>query len=163
MNTPAFQDQIKHNNCFGCGPHNRKGLQIKSYWEDPEGEAAGRSVCRFQPLPHMSAGPPQFLNGGIIATLIDCHAVCTAIAYAYRQEGRRIGVAPLIWYVTGALNISYLKPTPIDKRVELRAEVIEFREKKTLLTCSLSCPGEPCATAEVIAVRVPTAWYEAQV
>lgn len=74
----AFQDQIPDNNCYGCGPGNREGLRIKSFWD---GEAA---VCTYRPEHHHSAGPPQFLNGGIIATLIDCHSVCTAIANAYR-------------------------------------------------------------------------------
>ena len=66
-----FQEQIPNNHCFGCGPQNRQGLKIQSYWS---GE--NQSVCDFTPLPHHSAGPLHFLNGGIISTIIDCHCVC---------------------------------------------------------------------------------------
>ena len=77
-----FQDLIQGNHCFGCGPHNPAGLQIKSTWSGEK-----ESVCVFQPSAHHCAAPTKFLNGGIIATIIDCHSVCTAIAYAYRQAG----------------------------------------------------------------------------
>jgi hypothetical protein len=62
MSPIAFQDLIPDNLCYGCGPHNQGGLRIKSYWEGDE------SICVYRPERHHSAGPPQFLNGGIIAT-----------------------------------------------------------------------------------------------
>ena len=108
MSSTAFQDLIPDNGCYGCGPANPHGLRIKSVWEGEE------AVCVYRPEPHQSAGPPQFLNGGIIATLIDCHSVCTAIAHAYRAEGRPIGSAPHIWCVTANLNVTYLRPTPLE-------------------------------------------------
>jgi hypothetical protein len=89
MERAAFQDQITDNFCFGCGPTNQQGLRIKSYWDGPN-----ESICTYQPESHQNAGSKQFLNGGIIATLIDCHCICTAIAYAYRDEGREIGSSP---------------------------------------------------------------------
>ena len=104
------------------------------------------------------AGPRKILNGGIIATVIDCHSVCTAIAAGYRDEGREIGTDPRIWYVTGSLSIKYLLPTPIDEAVELRTRIDEIAAKKTRLTCSLISMGSECARAEVVAVRVPPAW-----
>lgn len=36
MDATPFQDQIPHNNCFGCGPHNDHGLRIKSRWVDTD-------------------------------------------------------------------------------------------------------------------------------
>lgn len=152
MQRVAFQDEIPNNHCYGCGPANPDGLQIKSYWDGDE------SVCEFVPQPHHSAGPNQYLNGGIIATLIDCHCVCTAIANTYRSEGRAIGEPPEIWYVTGAMNVSYVKPTPIDRPVLLRARIVEERPKKTVLNCSLSSDGTECARGEVVAVRVASEW-----
>lgn len=152
MGDVAFQDGIPGNHCFGCGAENPRGLQIKSYWDGDE------SVCAFQPQPHHSAGPRQYLNGGIIATLIDCHCICTAIANAYRRAGRNIGEAPEIWYVTGAMNVSYIKPTPIDRRVTLRARVIEEKAKKMVVQCSLSSGDSECARGDVVAIRVPNEW-----
>jgi acyl-coenzyme A thioesterase PaaI-like protein len=147
-----FQDAIPNNYCWGCGNLNQHGLHIKSHWTGEE------AVCTWQPDPSHMAGPKHILNGGIIATLIDCHAVCSAIADAYRREGRALGSAPELWYATANLNISYLKPTPIDRPLEVRARVNEARSKKTVLSCSLVSAAEVRARAEVVAVRVPEAW-----
>lgn len=150
----AIQDRIAGNLCFGCGVDNPHGLQIKSCWNGDE------SICEYQPRPHHAAGPRHVLNGGIIATLIDCHSVCTAIDHAYRRAGRPTGTGEKLWYATGKLNIKYLRPTPIDKPVRLVARIVEFTEKKTVLDCTLSSDDDICATAEVIAVRVPPEWIE---
>lgn len=153
----AFQDRIPGNHCFGCGPANEGGLQIKSFWADPEG-SGDESVCLYQPRPHQAAGPRAYLNGGIIATLIDCHAVCTAIADTYRREGRAVGEGEPIWCVTASLEIDYRRPTPIDREVVVRARIVEVDGRKTWLRCELASGDEPCAEARVLAVRVdPTA------
>jgi acyl-coenzyme A thioesterase PaaI-like protein len=156
MSSTAFQDLIPGNGCYGCGPANPHGLRIKSVWEGDE------AVCVYRPEPHQSAGPPQFLNGGIIATLIDCHSVCTAIAHAYRAEGRPIGSAPHIWCVTANLNVTYLRPTPLEVPVTLRARIAEAGPKKTLVRCSLYSNSDECARAEVVAVRVRDSWRASQ-
>ena len=153
MTGEAFQDDISDNFCFGCSPANVHGLQIRSYWDGP-----AEALCIYQPAIHQSAGPKQFLNGGIIATLIDCHAICTAIAYAYQVEGRALGSVPAIWYVTGSLTVTYLRPTPITDPVVLRARVVEAKAKKSVLHCTLSSRGEECVRGEVIAIRVPPTW-----
>ena len=155
MEKIAFQDQIGGNYCFGCGPTNQHGLRIKSYWDGSD-----ESTCTYQTHPYHTAGPRQFVNGGIIATLIDCHCVCTAIAYAYRAEGREIGSEPSIWCVTASLKVTYLQPTPIEAPVALRARVVEAGTKKTVLNCTLSSNGKECAHGEVVAVRVPPTWLE---
>lgn len=149
----SFQSLIPDNFCFGCGAENPDGLQIQSFWSGPK-----ESVCVYRPLPHQAAGPRGYLNGGIIATLIDCHSICTAVAEAYRAEGREIGSTPFLWCVTASMKVGYLKPTPIDRLVELRATIEEVGKKKTVLTCSLSSEGERCAEGEVIAIRVPLSW-----
>jgi len=152
MSVPAFQDLIPDNGCFGCGPHNAHGLRLKSRWEGDE------AVATYVPLPYQTAGPPDVLNGGIIATIIDCHTVCTAIAHAYRSEGREIGSEPHVWYATGKLEVRYLKPTPLDRPVHLRARIVEVDGRKTRLECTLSSDGDACAEASVVAVRVPPEW-----
>jgi acyl-coenzyme A thioesterase PaaI-like protein len=152
MDDVAFQDRMPRNHCFGCGAGNEDGLRIKSFWSG-EGEA----ICRFRPLPHQAAGPRGYLNGGIIATVIDCHGVCTAVADAYRRAGRGIGEGDLIWYVTGSLQVDYRRPTAIDREVEVRASIVEVSGRKTRVACELSSEGEICAEAEVLAVRVDPA------
>ena len=152
MDGIAFQDRMPGNHCFGCGPGNEDGLRIKSFWSGD-----GQSVCRFRPQPHQAAGPRGFLNGGIIATVVDCHGVCTAIADAYRREGRGVGEGGLIWYVTGSLQVDYRRPTPIDRQVEIRGRIVRVDERKTWVACELSSAGEVCAEARVLAVRVDPA------
>jgi len=149
----AIQDQLTGNHCFGCGPENADGLRIKSYWQPDD-----TTTCRFKPSARHCAGPAAILNGGIIATLIDCHCVCTAMAHAYRLEGRRIGATPPIWFATGSMSIDYLAPARIDGPVDLVARVREFSERKSIVTCELNSGDEICARAEIIAVRVPAEW-----
>ena len=109
---PAFQDLIPGNHCYGCGPGNAQGLHIRSRWT-----GADRARCHFRPQPYHCAGSPRYVNGGLITTLMDCHAVCTAIAYAYRQAGRDIGAGEPLHYVTAALEVSFRHPTPVESEV----------------------------------------------
>ncbi|HUW96592.1 MAG TPA: PaaI family thioesterase [Anaerolineae bacterium] len=100
------------------------------------------------------------VNGGIIATLIDCHSACTAMAAAYEAEGREIGSEPHIWCATASLQVAYLRPTPVGEPISLRARVAEMGERKIVVTCSVAAGGEECAQGEVVAVRVPPGWAE---
>ncbi len=148
----AFQDLIPDNLCFGCGVQNDAGLKIRSFWDGEE------SICTYHPSPHHSAGPRSYVNGGILATLIDCHSVCTAIAGEYRREGRPIGSDPAIWYATRRLEVEYRRPTPIDQPIELRARIDEVEGTRTTLRCTVRSGGKVRAEALVVAVRVPDGW-----
>jgi acyl-coenzyme A thioesterase PaaI-like protein len=152
MARESFQEKLPENYCWGCGSANPHGLKIRSFWDGEE------AVATWQPQEFHAAGPRHILNGGIIASLIDCHAVCTAIAAAYRAEDRPVGSSPPLWYATGTLKVTYLKPTPLGGPVLLRARVMERKEKKTTVACSLFAEGVECARAEVVAVRVSDAW-----
>jgi acyl-coenzyme A thioesterase PaaI-like protein len=152
-NPIACQDQIPGNHCFGCGPHNQGGLHIKSFWAgDTE------TVCHFLPQPHHCSGPTTYLNGGIASTLLDCHAVCSAMAQAYRQEGRAVGSGERIAYVTGTMTVTYKRPVPMAAAVELRASFVDIGPRKTTVQCRLLSGGQVCVEATVLAVRVPPDW-----
>ena len=153
MNQFAFQDEIPSNYCWGCGSTNSHGLQMKSRWSGDE------AVCTWHPKEY-HVGPKHFLNGGIIATIIDCHCIWTATAGAYRAEGRKMYSQPSIWYVTASMKVSYLHPTPVNRPVVLHAQIQEMNPKKTILTCSLFSEEEECARGEVVAIRVPPEWPE---
>lgn len=148
MEQVAFQDQGSVHHCHGCGAANEKGLQIKSYWDGDE------AVATWRAMPHHCGGTRENVNGGIIASLIDCHSLNLAIAYAYRAEGRAIGSAPLIGYVTANMNISYLKPTPIHEPIQLRARIAKLEGRKAWVNCTLSAAEELRVTGEVLGVRV---------
>lgn len=135
--------------CYGCGRHNDHGHHVRTIWNGTEG------VFRFTPETYHTAFP-GVIYGGLIASLIDCHSIGTAVAATYDAEKRKPGTQPEITYVTGNLNVSFLKPTPTGHDLVLRAKIKEMHEKKAVVTCDLYADDEKCASAEVIAVRVPS-------
>jgi acyl-coenzyme A thioesterase PaaI-like protein len=150
----AFQDLIPGNHCWGCGRDNPDGLGIRSRWDEP----GATSVCHWSPSPIHAAGPTTVLNGGIIATLLDCHGVCTAIAARYLREERSIGSDPHVWCVTASLRIDYLAPTAIDLPIEVRAVITSTEGRRTHLTCALWSGDRERARGDLLAVQVPDAW-----
>jgi len=146
----AFQDYYPEHfsHCYGCGRLNDAGYQIKSYWDGNE------TVCRFEPQPHYTA-VPGVVYGGFIASLIDCHSTGTASAAAYRAEGREMDTEPALRYVTASLHVDYLRPTPIDGILEVRATVKELKGRKVVVASQLIAAGQVCARGEVVAVQVP--------
>ncbi|MCR9248807.1 MAG: PaaI family thioesterase [bacterium] len=147
VDSKFFQDHMHENVCFGCGIQNPEGLQIKSFWEGDE------SVCIFN-SEEKYHGWSNLMNGGIIATVIDCHCMGTAMAEAYKREDRGLDTLPEYRYATGTLNVKYLKPTPNDKPLELRARITEVKNRKTVMHCDAISEGVKVAEAEVIAIRV---------
>ena len=143
----SFQDHMPGNICFGCGKDNHEGLQIKSYWEGEEAICIFHSEEKYQ-------GWKGLLNGGIMATLVDCHSMCTAMAGAYRAENRNLDSQPEYRYATGTMTIKYLKPTSNDIPVELRATIKEIKGRKVTVDCRVLSEGQLTAMAEVIAIRV---------
>lgn len=150
----AIQDQMHHNNCYGCGTANDKGLQIKSFWCDEK-----TTECTFVAQPHHCAGPLRFLNGGVIATVIDCHCICTAMAKAKIDAQGTSENIENIWYATGKLELSYLRPTILEEKILVVAKIEEIQEKRISLSCELINHGKVCVTAKVLAVRVPSDWF----
>jgi len=150
MPQKAFQDYYPDHTsyCYGCGRLNEHGLHIKSYWDGDE------TVCRFDPKPYHTA-IPGYVYGGLIASLIDCHSTGTAAAAAYRAEGREMDTEPPLRFVTAALKVDYLRPTPIAATLEVRATVKEIKGRKVVVAATVSVHGELCARGEVVAVQMP--------
>jgi acyl-coenzyme A thioesterase PaaI-like protein len=149
MNNKPIQDFYPDETaiCYGCGRHNPDGLHIQTYWDGEEG------IGHFTPKPHHTAFP-GVVYGGLLASLVDCHMVGTAIAATYQAEGRDPGSEPEITYVTGNLNVSYLHPTPTDTELTLRARVKELLPRKAIVACSVYAGEKECVRAELVAVRV---------
>jgi acyl-coenzyme A thioesterase PaaI-like protein len=141
-----YPDQLSY--CYGCGRLNEHGLQIKSYWEGDE------AVCVYQPRPYHTA-IPGYVYGGMIASLIDCHSTGTAAAAAYRAAEREMDTLPAFRFLTASLHVDYLRPTPIDTPLEIRATVTEIKGRKVIVACTLRAQGEVCARGEVVTVQMP--------
>ena len=150
MNELAIQDyyppDLSH--CYGCGRLNEHGYQIKTRWQGEE------TVAIFEPRSyHISI--PGYVYGGLLASLIDCHGTGTAAAAAYRAGNREPGSEPPLRFVTAALRVDYLKPTPLGTPLEIRGRILEIKGRKVTVSATISARGEVCVRGEVIAVQVP--------
>jgi len=92
--------------CFGCGPENPTGLQLK-FKVGPENKS---SICEFE-LSSRFTGPPGYAHGGIIATILD-----EAMGKANRLKNR---VA-----LTRRMEVEYLRPVPLGKPLVAEGRVI---------------------------------------
>ncbi len=146
----AFQDYYpeSYSHCYGCGPNNENGLQIKSYWD---GET---SVAIFHPKEYHLAFP-GYVYGGLIASLIDCHSTGTAAAAAYRQENREMGSSPAFRFVTASLHVDYKLPTPLGPALHLRSKIVEIKGKKIIVETNLIVEEKVTAKGKVVAVQIP--------
>src|SRR6056300_810833 len=101
--------------CFGCGPANPHGLHLRSF------EDGDDVVAEFAPLEHHSNGMGT-LNGGVIATLLDCHSGAAVFVASSQSWNSPAEFEP---WVTSGLEIRYRLPTMLDQPCELRARIVE--------------------------------------
>jgi acyl-coenzyme A thioesterase PaaI-like protein len=140
----GLQEQFApHNQCFGCGPANEKGLRIKSI---PDGDQV---VATWEAQPHHEAFP-GILNGGIIGALLDCHSNWAA-AYFLMQQAHA-DVPPCT--VTAYFNVTLKRPTPSKQPVQLVAKLKEIKADRAVIDASLYSEGKLCATCEGMFVAV---------
>ncbi|MEE9127511.1 MAG: PaaI family thioesterase [Planctomycetota bacterium] len=149
MDGPSLQEEYAPNNtCFGCGPSNSEGLQIRSF---PEGSAEGGGglVCEWTPAPKYEAFPGM-LCGGIIGTLLDCHANWTAAAHLMGEQG--LDKPPCT--VTADYAIQLRRPTPTKEPLRLAARVVESKGNRAVVEATLESGGQVCATCRGTFVAV---------
>lgn len=144
MEQQSLQDRYASKSiCFGCGPANAKGLQIKSFDKGDE------VVCEWMPRPHHQAAE-GFLNGGIVGALLDCHSNWAAIAHMMKT--RDLSEPPST--VTANFQVKFLRPTPVDNPVKLVARVIELDGNRAVVESELLAHDEVCATCRGTFVEV---------
>jgi acyl-coenzyme A thioesterase PaaI-like protein len=111
-------------------------LRLESF---PQGDEV---VLDWTPEPRHEA-IHGFINGGVIATLFDCHMAWTA-AWEIAGAGETAARLPLT--VTAHIGVNYLSPTPSDHPLQIRARVTEATERKASAAAELSSAGEIRAT-----------------
>ena len=128
--------------CFGCGPANDKGLQLRSY-------PVGNTVkATFLPWPEHDNGL-GFLNGGIISTVLDCHSA-SAVMWEADQNGWAAQPGAALPYVTAVLEVRFLRPSPLAQEVELTAIVVAASESE--ISCEVELAWEAKTRASAMAV-----------
>ena len=142
----TYPDELAH--CFGCGRLNAEGHHLRSFWDGEE------TAARFTPKPfHLAV--PGFVNGGLLASLIDCHATGTAAAAAGRAAGVEAGNGPLPRFVTASLRVDYLRPTPLGPELNLRGRTASVSDRKVVVNVTVAANGEVTVRGEVVCVRLP--------
>ena len=132
-----------HTACFGCGPANAKGLQIKSFAEGAE------CVAEYRVQKHHEAFP-GVVNGGIIGALLDCHSNWTATWALLRRSGAKVPPCT----VTADFHVVLKRPTPSDAVLKLRARASELSDDRAVIDATLEANGKVCATCKGTFVAV---------
>src|SRR5689334_4935630 len=128
---------------------NARGLRIASF-EQPDGTV----VAEWQPRPEHEAFD-GFVNGGVLATLVDCHSNWTGIAALLRRShdaGWLGDDAPST--VTADLAIRYRRPTPLDQPVRLVGRAVEVEDRRVVVETTVESGGEVTARARATFVEV---------
>nr|WP_174267922.1 PaaI family thioesterase [Nocardioides zeae] len=128
--------------CFGCGPANAKGLQLQSFAD------GDRVTASFTPWPEHDNGL-GFLNGGIIATVLDCHSAA-AVTHAAHERGWPADPGVPLPYVTAGLDVRYRRPTPLEATLTLGAEVREASRDEITAHVWLEHDGKVRAEADAV-------------
>ncbi len=66
-----------------------------------------------------------------------------------------MGSEPALRYVTAALQLDYLAPTPMGVELELRGTSMEVGARKVIVEITVSAAGETVARGRVVAVKMP--------
>ncbi|MEX0427745.1 PaaI family thioesterase [Nocardioides sp. DS6] len=144
MTTDALQDQWWPTmTCFGCGPANKAGLQLKSFAQ-PDGTV----TATFMPWPEHDNGG-GYLNGGVIATLLDCHSAA-AVHHTAFAAGWLPAPGQDLAYVTAGIDVRYRRPAPLTEAVTLVAETLEADEAQITAAVRLEWEGKVRAEAEAL-------------
>lgn len=141
-----YPDDYAH--CYGCGRLNSHGLHVRSEWRD------GEAVAQFQPAEYHMA-MPGFVYGGLIASLVDCHAMATAAGASMLTAGLEPGRDATPRFVTASLTVDYLRPTPAGEELMLRGRATNVGERKVQVEVEVTAGTTVCARGRVIAVRLP--------
>jgi acyl-coenzyme A thioesterase PaaI-like protein len=129
--------------CFGCGPANPAGLHVGSH------EFDGELVAVWQARPEHEAFD-GVLNGGIIGTLLDCHANWTAaIHFMHERDADRPPGC-----VTAEYAVRLSRPTPSVAPVVLRAHVVDASADRATVDATLEADGRVTATCRGMFVAV---------
>ncbi|HKT21663.1 MAG TPA: PaaI family thioesterase [Nitrososphaerales archaeon] len=139
-----LQDTYAPNSvCFGCGPKNADGLQLKSI---PSGDSV---IAEFTPRKeHVAFG--SFGSGGIISVLMDCHGNWAATYALMRAKGlsRPPGT------VTAEYTVRFLRPSPVDAKWELTARATRIEGDRAWVSGEMKVGGEVTATMSGLFVAV---------
>lgn len=124
------------NRCFGCGTANPIGLHLEFFHDGMDG------VSSVPTIADTYEGPPGYVHGGIIATLLD-----EAMSKAVRAHGM---VA-----MTRHMEVDYLRPVPSGAPIRLEGRVTRSEGRKHWTQAKiLDAAGETLALSKGLFIEV---------
>jgi uncharacterized protein (TIGR00369 family) len=99
------------NRCFGCGEANPVGLHLKFFL------AEDGTVVSNAAVPDTYEGPPGYVHGGMIATLLD-----ETMSKAVRSHG--------VVAMTRHMEVDYKRPVPSSAAVRMEGRVVRSEGRK---------------------------------
>jgi len=128
--TPLFHSA--QNECFGCGQANPVGLKLE-FAVASHGEES--FVLCDTIVSHNYEGPPGYVHGGIIATLLD-----EAMSKANRAGG--------VTAMTRQMQVEYLHPVPSGAEIRITGRVTKSEGRKHWTAAEIqNANGKTLATA----------------
>jgi acyl-CoA thioesterase FadM len=70
-------------------------------------------------------------------------------------QDESLGTSPAFRFVTAALHVDYLRPTPLGPPLQLRSRVTEIKERKVVIETDFMVDGTVTAKGKVVAVQIP--------
>ena len=129
--------------CYGCGPLNKNGLQIKSYRSDKGLDLWFKPKAEHQAFPGV-------VNGGIIGTIFDCHGNWTAAISIF--DNQNLSRFPST--VTANFSVNLLRPTPFGKTLYFTGETQTLSKNKAEVEMNLYVGKLHCASGKGLFVAV---------
>ena len=125
------------NHCFGCGPSNDAGLQLK-FVLDKKRE---RFICKFRLAPRF-VGPPGHAHGGIIATILD-------------EAMGKVNKLRHVVALTSQITVDYLKPVPLNKPLRVESREVRVHGRRHINMAEILNPkGEVLARGRGLFIAI---------
>ena len=149
-NSIAIQDyyEDEFSVCFGCGRLNKDGHQLKTFLTGNE------TISKHTPKENKTA-INGIVYGGLLASLIDCHGTGSASVFYAKENGIELKKYNAPRFVTGNLNVSYLKPTPLNTELTLKGKLKEIKGRKVVVNIEVYSKDVLTVKGEVIALLLP--------
>jgi acyl-coenzyme A thioesterase PaaI-like protein len=125
-----------HAECYACGPNNNDGFGLV-FRTSPSSAVEADFHCDLK-----YQGYPGFLQGGVVATLLD-----SAMTHCLFQRG--------VMAMTGRMYIQFKKPVRIGEMVQIKADLLEQRGPLYRLWAEVAQGGSLCAKASATFMQIP--------
>ena len=120
--------------CFGCGPDNPHGLQMRFEQTD------GASVCEFEVPPRFQSWA-GLIHGGVVALMLD-----EAVGWAAWHAGHP--------GVTGRMEVKFRQPLKVGDRVRVTGRVESIRRTLVYASAVIERSADGARIAEASATLV---------